>query len=43
MQILVHLGFNKCASSYIQHALARSQAALRCQGVFYAIEGEQVA
>ncbi|MDH3668462.1 MAG: hypothetical protein OEN23_16175 [Paracoccaceae bacterium] len=43
MQILVHLGFNKCASSYIQHALAGSQSALRRRGVFYAVEGERAA
>ena len=39
MQILVHLGLNKCASTYIQQALAAAQAALRREGVFYAVEG----
>jgi hypothetical protein len=39
MQILVHLGFNKCASTYIQRALAAAQAGLRRHGVFYPVEG----
>jgi hypothetical protein len=39
MDILVHLGLNKCASTYIQQALAAAQAGLRQQGVFYAVEG----
>ena len=39
MQILVHLGLNKCASSYIQRALAGSQAGLCRAGVFYPVEG----
>jgi hypothetical protein len=39
MDILIHLGLNKCASSYIQQALAAAQAGLRRQGVFYAVEG----
>jgi hypothetical protein len=39
MQILVHLGLNKCASTYIQQALAAAQAGLRRQGVFYPVEG----
>lgn len=43
MQILVHLGFNKCASTFIQQALAGSQAALRREGVFYAAEGARTA
>ena len=43
MQILVHLGLNKCASTYIQQALAAAQAELRQQGVFYAVEGSRPA
>jgi hypothetical protein len=43
MQILVHLGLNKCASTYIQQALAATQAGLRQQGVFYAVEGGRTA
>ena len=39
MKILVHLGLNKFASTYIQQALAAAQAALRQRGVFYAVEG----
>jgi hypothetical protein len=39
MQILVHLGLNKCASTYIQQGLTAAQAGLRRQGVFYAVEG----
>lgn len=39
MDILIHLGLNKCASTYIQQALAAAQAVLRQQGVFYAVEG----
>ncbi len=39
MQILVHLGLNKCASTYIQRALAAAQAGLRRNGVFYPVEG----
>ncbi len=39
MQILVHLGLNKCASTYLQQALAAAQSGLRRQGVFYAVEG----
>jgi len=39
MQILVHLGLNKCASTYIQRALAATQAELRRHGVFYPVEG----
>ena len=39
MQILVHIGLNKCASTYIQAALASAQATLRRHGVFYAVEG----
>ena len=43
MQILVHLGLNKCASTYIQRALAAAQAGLRHHGVFYPVEGERPA
>ena len=43
MQILVHIGFNKCASSFIQRSLAGAQAQLRRHGVFYAVEGERAA
>lgn len=39
MDILIHLGLNKCASTYIQQALSTAQAGLRQQGVFYAVEG----
>jgi len=39
MQILVHLGLNKCASTTIQRALAAAQAGLRRHGVFYPVEG----
>jgi hypothetical protein len=39
MQILVHLGLNKCASTYIQQALATAQAELCRHGVFYPAEG----
>ncbi|MHA1529659.1 MAG: hypothetical protein ACTSVG_11590 [Alphaproteobacteria bacterium] len=39
MQILVHLGLNKCASTTIQRALAAAQAGLRRAGVFYPVEG----
>lgn len=38
MQIMVHLGLNKCASTYIQQALAAAQSALRRRGVFYSVE-----
>ncbi len=43
MQILVHLGLNKCASSYVQQALAAAQGPLRRAGVFYAVEGGRTA
>ena len=43
MQILVHLGLNKCASTYIQRALAAAQAGLRRHGVFYPVEGGRTA
>jgi len=43
MRILVHLGLNKCASSYIQQALAAAQAPLRRAGVFYPVEGGRTA
>ncbi len=43
MQILVHLGLNKCASTYIQRALAAAQAGLRRHGVFYPVEGRRPA
>jgi hypothetical protein len=43
MRILVHLGLNKCASTYIQQALAAAQATLRRQGVFYPVEGGRTA
>ncbi len=39
MQILVHLGLNKCASTTIQRALAAAQAGLCRNGVFYPVEG----
>lgn len=39
MKILVHLGLNKCASTYIQLALDAAQAGLRRRGVYYAVEG----
>ena len=38
MHILVHLGLNKCASTYIQQALAASRDRLRGNGTFYAVE-----
>jgi len=43
MQILIHLGLNKCASTYFQQALAAAQAALRQRGVFYPVEGTRPA
>lgn len=43
MRILVHLGLNKCASTYIQQALAAAQAPLRRHGVFYPVEGGRTA
>jgi hypothetical protein len=43
MDILIHLGLNKCASTYIQQSLAATQAGLRRQGVFYAVEGGHLA
>lgn len=43
MRILIHLGLNKCASTYIQQALASAQAPLRRAGVFYPVEGGRVA
>jgi len=39
MQILVHIGLNKCASTAIQRALAAAQAGLHRAGVFYPVEG----
>jgi hypothetical protein len=38
MQILVHLGLNKCASTYIQQALAAAGAELLRHGVLYPVE-----
>lgn len=38
MQILVHIGLNKCASTYIQEALAAAQAPLCRNGVLYPVE-----
>lgn len=35
MQVLVHIGLNKCASTYVQAALAAARAGLRAQGVYY--------
>jgi hypothetical protein len=43
MQILVHLGLNKCASTYIQQALAAAHKALIQRGIFYAVDGAQPA
>jgi len=43
MQILVHLGLNKCASTYIQRALAAAQAGLCRHGVFFPVEGGRTA
>lgn len=43
MEILLHVGLNKCASSYIQAALCRAQARLRQAGVFYGVEGRHQA
>ena len=43
MRILIHLGLNKCASTYIQQALAAAQAPLRRAGVFYPVEGGRIA
>jgi hypothetical protein len=34
MRILIHLGLNKCASTYVQQALAVAQAPLRRAGMF---------
>ena len=38
MQILVHLGLNKCALTYSQQALSGTSAVLLRQGVFYFVE-----
>ena len=35
MRVLVHLGLNKCASTFIQHALDRARPALRAAGTWY--------
>lgn len=35
MQVLVHLGLNKCASTYIQAALSAAAAPLLEHGVYY--------
>lgn len=35
MQILVHIGLNKCASTHIQHALDAARADLAANGTFY--------
>jgi hypothetical protein len=43
MRILIHLGLNKCASTYVQQALAEAQAPLRRAGVFYPVEGGRAA
>jgi len=43
MQILVHLGLNKCASTAIQQALAAARDELRQRGVFYGAENGRVA
>ena len=43
MQILVHLGLNKCASTYIQRALAAARINLIRRGVYYAVGGAQPA
>ena len=35
MQVLVHLGLNKCASTFIQHALDRARPVLKIAGTWY--------
>lgn len=35
MQVLIHLGLNKCASTYIQHALAQKREKMMTRGVSY--------
>lgn len=35
MRVLVHLGLNKCASTYIQHALGKNRPGLAANGVWY--------
>lgn len=35
MKVLVHLGLNKCASTYVQHALDQNRPALQSKGIWY--------
>ncbi|MEM7056124.1 MAG: hypothetical protein AAF557_00920 [Pseudomonadota bacterium] len=35
MRVLVHLGLNKCASTYIQHALDHMRSEMAAQGTWY--------
>lgn len=38
MRLLLHIGLNKCASSFIQHRLRRNASALAEAGVLYPVE-----
>ena len=38
MRVLVHLGLNKCASTYVQHALSAARTRLGQAGTWYPIE-----
>lgn len=42
MRLLLHVGLNKCASTYIQSRLTANQAGLRRVGVFYGVERGQL-
>lgn len=39
LQVLVHLGLNKCASTYVQHALDQNRHDLAANGVWYPYGG----
>ena len=38
MEILIHIGLNKCASTYVQHALDEARGALQAAGTCYPLQ-----
>lgn len=43
MRILIHIGLNKCASTYMQEALSAARVALLRRGIFYPPDGGRAA
>ncbi len=38
MQVLVHIGLNKCGSTFIQHALDHARSSLKAAGTWYPVQ-----